>query len=127
MGGRGASSGMSVKGNSYGTEYHTVYQSGRIKYVAVNKGAPTAPLETMTRGHVYVTVNEKENTLKSITFYDRENKRFRQIDLDHYHKIDGKPVKPHVQVGYYHDGEASKPSEKDNRLIDRVFKAWYNK
>ena len=81
----------------------------------------------MTRGRVYVTVNEKESTLKSITFYDRGNKRFRQIDLDHYHKINGKPEKPHVQAGYYHDGEASKPSEKDSRLIDRVLKAWYNR
>lgn len=127
MGGRGASSGMSDSGKPYGTEYKTLFQSGRIKYVAVNEGSPTAPLETMTRGRVYVTVNEKESTLKSITFYDRDNKRFRQIDLDHYHKINGKPEKPHVQAGYYHDGEASKPSEKDSRLIDRVLKAWYNR
>lgn len=127
MGGRGASSGMSDSGKPYGTEYKTLFQSGRIKYVAVNEGSPTAPLETMTRGHVYVTVNEKESTLKSITFYDRDNKRFRQIDLDHYHKINGKPEKPHVQAGYYHNGEASKPSEKDSRLIDRVLKAWYNR
>lgn len=127
MGGRGSSSGMSVNGKPYGTEYKTLYQSGRIKFVAVNEGAPTAPLETMTRGRVYVTVNETEGTLKSITFYDRENKRFRQIDLDHYHKINGKPKKPHVQAGYYHNGEASLPTEKDNRLIDKVLNAWYNK
>lgn len=127
MGGRGASSGMSDKGKPYGTEYKMLYQSGRIKFVAVNEGSSTAPLETMTRGRVYVTVNETKGTLKSISFYDRDNKRFRQIDLDHHHKIDGKPVKPHVQAGYYHDGEASKPTEKDQRLIDKVLKAWYSK
>ena len=127
MGGRGASSGMSKAGKPYGSEYRTVLQTGNIKFVAVNEGAPTAPLETMTRGRVYVTVNEKENTLKSISFYDRENKRFRQIDLDHYHKINRKAEKPHVQMGYYHDGEASTPTEKDRKLIDRVVKAWYNK
>lgn len=127
MGGRGASSGFSDSGNVYGTEFKTLLQSGNIKFVAVNGGAPTAPIETMTRGRVYVTVNKKENTLKSISFYDRENKRFKQIDLDHYHKIDGIPVKPHVQAGYYHDGDASIPSEKDSKLIDKVLKLWYNK
>lgn len=127
MGGRGASSGFSASGKPYGSEYTTLLQSGNIKFVAVNEGAPTAPLETMTRGRVYVTVNEKENTLKSISFYDRQNKRFRQIDMDHYHKIDGKPVKPHVQAGYLHNGEASKPTDKDSRLIDKVLKLWYNK
>ena len=30
MGGRGSSSGISDKGKKYGTEYHTVYQSGNI-------------------------------------------------------------------------------------------------
>lgn len=127
MGGRGASSGFSESGKPYGSEFHTLLQSGNIKFVAVNEGAPTAPLETMTRGRVYVTVNEQENKLKSISFYDRDNKRFRQIDLDHYHKIDGKPIKPHIQMGYLHDGEASLPTEKDSRLIDRVMKLWYNK
>lgn len=127
MGGRGASSGMSDKGNKYGSEYHTVLQTGNIKFIAINEGSPTAPLETMTRGRVYVTVNEKANILKSISFYDRENKRFKQIDLDHYHKINGKAEKPHVQMGYYHDGEASILTEKDRKLIDRVVKAWYNK
>ena len=127
MGGRGASSGMSAAGKPYGSEYHTLHQSGNIKFVAVNEGSPTAPLETMSRGRVYVTVSEPENKLKAISFYDRENKRFRQIDLDHYHKINGKAEKPHVQTGYYHDGEASKPTAKDSKLIDKVLKAWYNR
>ena len=127
MGGRGASSGVSTKGKLYGTEYHTLLQDGNIKFVAVNAGSPTAPLETMSKGRVYVTVNEKENTLKSITIYDRANKRFKQIDLDHFHKINGKAEKPHVQDGYFHDGAASTPSDKEKILIDRVIKKWYNK
>lgn len=66
MGGRGASSGMSYDkyGNpkhKYGTEYSTIYQSGNIKFVKYNmSGATTAPLETMTSGRVYATVNEKK-------------------------------------------------------------------
>lgn len=127
MGGRGASSGISDSGKEYGTEFRTLHQDGRIKFVTPVNGAATAPLETMTRGRVYVTVNEKNNSLKSISFYDRENKRFRQIDLDHYHRINGAPVKPHVQSGYLHDGEASLPSEKDRILIDKVFETWQNR
>ncbi len=131
MGGRGASSGgRFLKDGTYlpyGSEYGTVLQSGNIKFVKANRGAATAPLETMSKGRVYVTINEQGNKLKSISFYDRENKRFRQIDLDHYHKINGKAQKPHMQVGYYHDGEASVPTAKDSRLIDKVLKAWYNK
>lgn len=127
MGGRGASSGMSDKGKPYGTEYHTLLQDGNIKFVAINEGAPTAPLETMTKGRIYVTVNEKENSLKSITFYDNNNKRYKQIDLDHYHKIDGKSEKPHIQMGYFHNGKASKLSDEDSALVDRVFIKWYNK
>lgn len=127
MGGRGAGSGVSVSGKPYGSEYTTVLQSGNIKFVKPNSGSATAPLETMTRGCVYVTVNEHGDTLKSISFYDRENKRSRQIDLNHYHKINGKAEKPHIQAGYYHDGGDSIPTEKDNKLIDKVRKAWHNK
>ena len=52
MGGRGASSGISEKGKSYGTEYETLYQSGNIKYVQYNNGSATAPMETMTKGRI---------------------------------------------------------------------------
>lgn len=36
MGGRGASSGMSVKGNKYGSQYHAVMKSGNILFVEQN-------------------------------------------------------------------------------------------
>lgn len=127
MGGRGASSGVSVKRKPYGSEYTTLYQSGNIKFVQANFGAQTAPLETMTRGRIYVTVSDDGESLKSVSYYDRNNKRFKQIDLDHYHKINGKPEKPHTQYGYYHDGAAYVPSDSENRLLDKVEKAWYNR
>lgn len=60
MGGRGASSGVSVKGKPYGSEFHTVLKDGNVKFVKANDGLATAPMETMTRGRVYVTVNESD-------------------------------------------------------------------
>jgi hypothetical protein len=98
MGGRGASSGISDKGVPYGREYTSVLKSSNIKFVKKNDGSASAPLETMTRGRVYVTVTQ-DDKLKSITYYDNHNKRFKQIDLDHYHKINGNPEKPHTQYG----------------------------
>ncbi len=91
MGGRGASSGISVSGKKYGTEYRTVLQSGNIKFVKYNdaKTAKT-PMETMTRGRIYVTVTAQDK-LKAITFYDKSGKRSSQIDLGgHTHTVDGK-------------------------------------
>jgi hypothetical protein len=57
MGGRGFSSGISDKDKKYGTEYHTVYQSGNIKFIKINEGAVTVPIETMTKGRVCVTLD----------------------------------------------------------------------
>ena len=116
MGGRGSSSGMSGSGKPYGTEYRTLMQSGNIKFVAVNNGASTAPLETMTKGRIYVTVNEKGEELKAVSFYDNKNKRYKQIDLDHYHKINGKPEKPHTQMGYLHNGAAYTLTAKERKF-----------
>lgn len=39
MGGRGASSGMSDKGKTYGTEYKTLHSDGNIKFVQYNDSA----------------------------------------------------------------------------------------
>ena len=126
MGGRGARSGISDKGIPYGKEYTSVLKSGNIKFVKKNDGSASAPLETMTRGRVYVTVTQ-DDKLKSITYYDNHNKRFKQIDLDHYHKINGNPEKPHTQYGYYHNGKAITPRMKEQKMIDKVIKIWqYN-
>lgn len=124
MSGRGASSGISEKGKPYGTEYTTLYKSGNIKFVRYNdsKSAKT-PMETMTKGRVYVTVNAK-NEVSSITYHDKENKRNKQIDLLHEHN--GK--KPHAHHGYIHDehGTANLTTE-ERKMVDRVKKLWYNK
>ena len=86
MGGRGSSSGMSDKGKRYGTEYTTLYKAVNIKFVRYNDASSAkTPMETMTRGRVYVTVNG-ENNLVAITYHDNENKRSKQIDLDKAHK-----------------------------------------
>lgn len=124
MGGRGASSGRSVKGKNYGTEYTTLLKSGNIKFVRYNdSGSAKSPQETMTKSRVYVTVNDK-NHLKSITYYDQNNKRYKQIDLSHPHnEIKGY----HTHYGYAHAENGTKtPTPKEQKMIDRVNKIWYN-
>lgn len=128
MGGRGSSSGISGKGKPYGTEYTTLYKSGNIKFVRYNdsKSAKT-PMETMTKGRVYVTV-DSNNDLKSVTYHDNANKRNKQIDLDKPHR----GMKPHTHHGYNHnenDGKkgAANLTTEERKMVDRVKKLWYNK
>lgn len=108
MGGRGASSGISEKGKKYGSEYTTLYQSGNIKFIKSNSGNATAPFETMTKGRVYVTINNRDEP-KYITYHDKNNNRFKQIDLSgsaHKIKRQGKVIiikTPHTHKGYVHD------------------------
>ena len=99
MGGRGASSGISNKGHKYGTEYHTVLRDENIKFVKNNNaGSTKTPMETMTKGRVYVTINER-NELSAITYYDNSGKRTKQIDLQKAHR----GIKPHTHHGYEHN------------------------
>lgn len=127
MGGRGASSGISQKGKPYGSEYTTVCQIGKIKFVKPNSGAATAPMETMTDGRIYVTLDYKDEP-KYISFHDKENKRNRQIDLDHTHRVNGVPTQPHVHKGYFHNenGDADL-SVQDKKIVDRILRIWHNK
>ena len=128
MGGRGASSGISNKGKPYGSEYATVYQSGKIKYVEVNSGASTAPLETMSKNRIYVTVDKNTQDLKYVSFYDSNNKRYKQIDLQHPHKVDGVKEQPHVHMGYNHNENGDrKLTHEEQKLVEQVKKKWYNK
>lgn len=128
MGGRGSSSGISDSGKPYGTEYRTLMQSGNIKFVRRRDDTTsTAPLETMTRGRVYVTVNT-DDKLKFISYYDNQNKRSKTIDLDKAHK----GMKPHTHHGYNHnekDGKkgAARLTAKEKKMVARVEKLWYNK
>ena len=127
MGGRGASSGISVGGKKYGTEFRTIVKSGNIKFVAVNDGSIRPPMETMTKGRVYVTIDEERNKIKHITYYDKENKRVKQIDLYPPHK----EMSPHTHHGYWHKENdskkgASNPTAEKKRMIERVKSIWYN-
>lgn len=128
MGGRGSSSGMSKKGKKYGTEYHSLLQINNVKFIKKNDGSTTAPMETMTPNRVYVTVNKKDEP-KNITFYDKGNKRYKQIDLIGYpHKIDGVPTLPHTHLGYFHSENGTrKVNNEEAAFIEKIKSAWDNK
>lgn len=129
MGGRSASSGRSNKGKLYGTEYKTVHKVGNIKFVTQNEqGSQKAPMETMTKGRVYALIDKNKNAPKSIIYFDKENKRNKQIDLDHVHR----GISPHAHHGYNHDEfekskkRATNLTPKEKKLVERVKKEWYN-
>jgi len=129
MGGRGASSGRSNKDKKYGTEYKTVHKVGNIKFVTQNEqGSQKTPMETMTKGRVYVLIDKNKNAPKSIVYFDAKNKRNKQIDLDHVHK----GMKPHAHHDYNHaEHEKSKKgatnlTPKERKLVEKVKKEWYN-
>lgn len=130
MGGRGASSGVYKwrgKIHIYGDEYHTVLQYRNIKFVKINEGSTTAPMETMTQGRVYVTVAEDDH-LKSITYYTGSGKRRKQIDLDHPHNIEGVGESPHTHLGNKHNEFGDrKLTKKERKMVDRVLKIWNNR
>lgn len=125
MGGRGASSGISEKGNKYGSQYDQILIDGNISFVKKKERDSESLMETMTRGRVYVTVGG--NDLLSITYFDADNKRSKSINLNHAHK----GMKPHTHHGYEHnenDGDkgASRLTSKEKRMVERVRKIWYN-
>ena len=128
MGGRGASSGTSVKGNRYGSQYRTVYQSSNIKFVTKNARDSETLMETMTRGRVYVHVEGDD--LKSIVYFDNENKRTKQIDLDHPHR----PyfASSHTHHGYLHnEGDSQKGAanltSEEQQMVERIKSLWENR
>ena len=129
MGDRGASSGLSLKGNPYGSQYKTILTSGNIKFVKARPNAKESLLETMTPGRVYVLVGDKG--LKSIIYFDNNLKRNKRIDLDHWHKA----IRPHVQHGYF-DNEydiaagvkagATDLTRSEKAMVARVTDLWDN-
>ena len=123
MGGRGASSGMSDKGNAYGSQYHTLYQSGNTEYVSKNSRLSEDLLETMTNGRVYATVNGNE--VQRITFFDKDNKRNKVIEKD---KRTGKW---HVHHGYYHseysNNKHDELTQSDKQILDETIEKWDNR
>ncbi|MDR0354550.1 MAG: hypothetical protein LBJ64_02270 [Deltaproteobacteria bacterium] len=125
MGGRGAASGVSEAGRKYGNEHKTLLQVDNIKFVEFNRGSATAPMETMSAAEdrVYAVVN-RNGAVKSITYYNKEGKRTRQIDLEHEH--DG--TQPHVHIGYLHsEGQEDNEydlSATDKKYVEKVRKVW---
>lgn len=134
MGGRGASTNQEIdsKGNpiSYGSKYHTVLQSGNIKFVKQNDTTKSVktPMETQTKNRVYVTVNHQDE-IKSITYYDKENKRKKQIDVKgKTHRIKGKPTIPHTHEGYEHIEQGTRNlATKEKKMVERIVKLWNNR
>ena len=127
MGGRGASSGTSIRGNEYGSQWETVEHEGNIKIIKAKDGVqqPETPVETRTKGRIYGVINSKGN-LGSIITFDKSNKEAKEISLDHSHS----KLKPHVHTGYLHSGDKTEgvrpPNESEMKLIQKVEKIWNN-
>lgn len=76
MGGRGASSGISEKGNPYGSQFHSIIDtngkplvSGNIKFIESNSRESESLFETRTKGRIYALVGGKD--LLKIVYFDR--------------------------------------------------------
>ncbi len=126
MGGRGASSGVSKQKNKYGSQYSKVYESGNIKFVTKNSRDSETLMETMTKGRVYVHVEGSD--IKSVVYFDKNNKRAKQVDLDHAHK----GYSPHVHRGYFHNENDSRDQRvaltpKEEKMVERIIKTWNNR
>ena len=138
MGGRGASSGISETsrdgkrgGNRYGTQFEPIKDAngkplvdGNIKYIVKSAVNEETLMETMTRGRVYVLVDQGRP--KSIVYFDNDNKRSKQIDLDDRHG-----PKAHAHRGYYHNeySPSNQPTgllPKERKMVERVLGFWDN-
>ena len=128
MGGRGSSSGFSVDKhgnpkNIYGSQYHTVLESGNIKFVTKNMRESETLMETMTAGRIYVETGGDD--LLRILFFDKDNKR------NHVIERDKRTDKWHVHNGYKHSENGTSHHEPlnddDKRILAEVKKMWYNR
>lgn len=130
MGGRGASLGEYFwRGTHhvYGDEYHEIFTSGNIKFIAMNNkdASITAPQETMTRGRGYVTVDEKKDMPAYITYYDNDLKKYKSIDLLTPHS----GVLPYVHHGLDHRKNDQPKgytnlTKEEKIMVERVNKLW---
>ena len=126
MGWRGVLSGTSRADNPYGSQYHSLLTVGSVKFVSKNDRDSETLMETMTRGRVYAHVEGGD--LKSIVYFDNENKRSKQIDIDHSYKGE----RPHTHHGYNHNENdsakgASKLTPDEQAMVDRVVNIWENR
>ena len=132
VGGRGASSGISDRGNEYGSQFYSIMDvngkplvSGNIKFIESNSRKSESLFETMTKGRVYAVVGG--NDLLKIVYFDKENKHVKEINFGHKHA----ELDPHVHHGYYHnerDGEkgATKLNVEEKKMVARAKKIWYD-
>lgn len=123
MGGRGASSGISDKGNRYESQYKTLLEHENIKFVT-NVGKNYEPLmETMTQGRMYVQVGGED--ILRIVQMDHDNKREKVIEFDK------KKKQWHVHHGYLHAENSEKLhdplSKADEKLLEKVNRIWHNR
>lgn len=128
MGGRGDSAGISKKGKPYGTEHYTVYQYENIKFIKNIENNSKVPMETMTKGRIYAIINKRDE-VHSISFYDENNKRYKQIDVRGTpHDINGKKRLPHTHYGYEHDeGGTTNLTKIEKQIVEDVLKVWDNR
>lgn len=126
MGGRGASSGISIKKKVYGTEYRRVLKKGNIKFVKYNDASSAkTPMETMTKGRVYALTGGDD--LIKIVYFDKENKHVKEINFGHKHA----GLDPHVHHGYFHnenDGKkgATRLTKEEKKMVESVKKVWHD-
>lgn len=128
FGGRGASSGMSIAGRKYGTEYKTLHQTGNVKYIRYNLSmASKNPFETKATNRIYAIVNFQDE-VKSIVFFDSNGMKSKEIDITgRAHKINGERVLPHAHLGYNHgENGTRKLTEEEQARVDTILNEWYN-
>ena len=98
------------------------------KWTLLNTSAK-APLETMTKGRIYVTIGSQDE-VKYITFYDKNGRKNKQIDIKgKKHQINGVWTRTHTHLGYdekHTDKNTRFVSKGELKLIAKVLKEWYN-
>lgn len=63
---------------------------------------------------------------KNITYYDKREKRYKQVDIGHAHAVNSVSTEPHTHKGYKHDEKGTySVSKKESNMIERVLKTWY--
>lgn len=79
--------------------------AGNVKFIRKNDRRSEPIMETMTDGRVYAVVGGGE--IKSVVYFDGDNKRVKQIDVDTPHRPYFAGI--HTHHGYYHnEGNSSK-------------------
>lgn len=141
MGGRGASIGIYFwRGRSwyYGEEYTGIFKGKRfkdlsendkqfllgnkIKFIKSTGSNFSAPMETMTKGRIYAAVNN-EGYLKHVVFFDADQGRSRQIDIDYEN---GQISSIHAHTGYDapHGGIHESLTGAEGRLMKQILDFW---